>query len=82
MPGQSSYGGFKGEDPRRQVQDPGRNDVKKKGAWASSPRRRSSARAASPRLVSGSTTAMNIWLHKQVMRKLAGNGGKVPDDLK
>jgi Domain of unknown function (DUF3597) len=26
--------------------------------------------------------AMNIWLHKQVMRKLAENGGKVPDDLK
>ena len=25
---------------------------------------------------------MNIWLHKQVMRKLAENGGKVPDDLR
>lgn len=25
---------------------------------------------------------MNIWLHKQVMRKLAENGGKVPEDLK
>jgi hypothetical protein len=25
---------------------------------------------------------MNIWLHKQVMTKLAENGGKVPDDLK
>ncbi len=25
---------------------------------------------------------MNIWLHKQVMIKLADNGGKVPDDLK
>jgi uncharacterized protein DUF3597 len=25
---------------------------------------------------------MNIWLHKQVMRKLAENGGKVPDSLK
>lgn len=25
---------------------------------------------------------MNIWLHKQVMAKLAANGGKVPDDLK
>ena len=25
---------------------------------------------------------MNIWLHKQVMVKLAANGGKVPDDLK
>lgn len=25
---------------------------------------------------------MNIWLHKQVMNKLAANGGKVPDELK
>jgi len=25
---------------------------------------------------------MNIWLHKQVMIKLAENGGKVPEDLK
>ena len=25
---------------------------------------------------------MNVWLHKQVMVKLAANGGKVPDDLK
>ena len=25
---------------------------------------------------------MNIWLHKQVMTKLADNGGKVPADLK
>jgi hypothetical protein len=24
---------------------------------------------------------MNIWLHRQVMRKLADNGGKVPDSL-
>ncbi len=24
---------------------------------------------------------MNIWLHKQVMRELAANGGKVPADL-
>jgi hypothetical protein len=24
---------------------------------------------------------MNIWLHKQVMTKLAQNGGKVPADL-
>jgi Domain of unknown function (DUF3597) len=26
--------------------------------------------------------AMNVWLHKQVMRKLAEKGGKVPDDLR
>ena len=28
------------------------------------------------------SATMNIWLHKQVMRKLAENGGKVPEDLK
>jgi hypothetical protein len=28
------------------------------------------------------SATMNIWLHKQVMRKLAENGGKVPDSLK
>jgi hypothetical protein len=28
------------------------------------------------------TATMNMWLHKQVMQKLAENGGKVPDDLK
>jgi len=27
------------------------------------------------------TATMNIWLHKQVMQKLADNGGKVPADL-
>ena len=28
------------------------------------------------------SATMNIWLHKQVMLKLAENGGKVPADLK
>ncbi|MDR5733506.1 DUF3597 domain-containing protein [Caballeronia sp. LZ025] len=28
------------------------------------------------------SASMNIWLHKEVMKKLAENGGKVPDDLK
>ena len=28
------------------------------------------------------SATMNIWLHKQVMTKLAANGGKVPEDLK
>lgn len=28
------------------------------------------------------SASMNVWLHKQVMRKLAENGGKVPEDLK
>ena len=27
------------------------------------------------------TATMNIWLHKEVMKKLAENGGKVPRDL-
>ncbi|CAB3722927.1 DUF3597 domain-containing protein [Paraburkholderia rhynchosiae] len=27
------------------------------------------------------SAAMNMWLHKQLMQKLAENGGKVPDDL-
>ncbi|MEP7247095.1 MAG: DUF3597 domain-containing protein [Gammaproteobacteria bacterium] len=29
----------------------------------------------------GDSAAMNIWLHKQVMKKLAENGGKVPASL-
>jgi hypothetical protein len=28
------------------------------------------------------SASMNIWLHKQVMSKLAENGGKVPADLR
>jgi hypothetical protein len=28
------------------------------------------------------SASMNVWLHKQVMQKLAENGGKVPDELK
>ena len=27
------------------------------------------------------SASMNIWLHKEVLRKLAENGGKVPEDL-
>ena len=27
------------------------------------------------------TATMNMWLHKEVMKKLAANGGKVPADL-
>ncbi|MBI5279173.1 MAG: DUF3597 domain-containing protein [Burkholderiales bacterium] len=27
------------------------------------------------------TAAMNVWLHKQVMKKLQDNGGKVPPSL-
>ena len=27
------------------------------------------------------TAAMNVWLHKEVLRKLSENGGKVPQEL-
>jgi hypothetical protein len=33
-------------------------------------------------MVGAQGCAPNIWLHKQVMRKLEENGGNVPDDLK
>lgn len=32
-------------------------------------------------LMGGDSAAMNIWLHKQVMKKIAANGGIVPKDL-
>ena len=28
------------------------------------------------------SASMNIWLHKQIMQKLAANGGKLPPDIK
>jgi hypothetical protein len=28
------------------------------------------------------SASMNIWLHKQIMAKLAANGGKLPSDIK
>jgi Domain of unknown function (DUF3597) len=31
---------------------------------------------------SNDSASMNIWLHKQVMAKLAANGGKLPPDIK
>jgi hypothetical protein len=31
---------------------------------------------------SSDSASMNIWLHKQVMAKLAANGGKLPADVK
>jgi hypothetical protein len=27
------------------------------------------------------SAAMNMWLHEEVMQKLAANGGKIPQDL-
>ena len=32
--------------------------------------------------VTNDSASMNIWLHKQVMAKLAASGGKVPEDLR
>jgi hypothetical protein len=31
---------------------------------------------------SSDSASMNIWLHKQMMAKLAANGGKLPSDIK
>jgi Domain of unknown function (DUF3597) len=31
---------------------------------------------------SNDSASMNIWLHKQVMIKLAANGGKLPPEIK
>jgi hypothetical protein len=31
---------------------------------------------------SNDSATMNVWLHKQVMAKLAANGGKLPSDIK
>ena len=31
---------------------------------------------------SSDSATMNVWLHKQVMTKLAANGGKLPADIK
>ena len=31
---------------------------------------------------SSDSASMNVWLHKQVMAKLAASGGKVPEDLR
>ena len=31
---------------------------------------------------SSDSASMNIWLHKQVMAKLAANGGKLPPEIK
>ena len=30
----------------------------------------------------GDSASMNVWLHKQVMAKLAANGGKLPPEIK
>jgi hypothetical protein len=35
----------------------------------------------SDELMGGDSAAMNIWLHKQVMKKLSEHGGRVPSEL-
>ena len=44
--------------------------------------RKELAGAATTRGDTSDSASMNIWLHRQVMNKLAANGGKVPADLK
>ena len=34
-----------------------------------------------PQEVMGDSARMNTWLHKEVMRKIAANGGNIPQDL-
>ena len=33
-------------------------------------------------LMGGDYSQMNVWLHKQIMAKLAANGGQLPSDIK
>jgi hypothetical protein len=34
-----------------------------------------------PADVSGDSARLNVWLHKEVLRKIAANGGNIPADL-
>ncbi len=34
-----------------------------------------------PEFIGGNYSKMNIWLHKTVLRKIAENGGNIPQDL-
>ena len=34
-----------------------------------------------PQEVMGDSARMNTWLHKEVLRKIAENGGNIPQDL-
>ena len=52
------------------------------GIDSSLPARRELARELGYSSATDDTASMNIWLHKQVMTKLAENGGRVPDELK
>jgi hypothetical protein len=41
-----------------------------------------SSLAARKELATNDSASMNVWLHKQVMTKLAANGGKLPPEIK
>ena len=32
--------------------------------------------------IQADSASMNVWLHKQIMTKIAENGGKLPDEFK
>ncbi|MBW6401242.1 DUF3597 domain-containing protein [Roseomonas sp. HJA6] len=51
------------------------------GIDSSLPARRELARELGYAASTDDTAAMNVWLHRQVMQKLAENGGRVPPDL-
>jgi len=51
------------------------------GIDSSLPARRELARELGYTASTDDTAAMNTWLHRQVMQKVAENGGKVPPDL-
>ncbi len=51
------------------------------GIEASLPNRRELAKELGFTGDTKDTATMNMWLHKQVIAKLAANGGKVPKEL-
>ncbi len=51
------------------------------GIDSSLPARRELARELGYTTSTDDTAAMNVWLHRQVMQKVAANGGKVPAEL-
>ena len=52
------------------------------GIDSSLPARRELARELGYTASTDDTAAMNVWLHRQVMTKVAENGGTVPPELR
>ena len=86
----SIFGHASAQTPQAAPPLPGETST---SAGAGSPPAASASTSASgsPKSVAGPTVdtgdtndsaRMNVWQHKQVMIKLAENGGKVPDSLK